>query len=277
MSLSNDGRVMPSAASPPRPIVDIVLAFERGGPHPVVAVAGVVGLGLCALLGLRALHIDGRGRLASLSAVRVPIQVALSETVSAVSQPPFPRTRSQLGPTARRPVVPQASRRPERHASKVEPAAAATVLAETPQPSLPADLTSETFVVGAAKQYGGGATSARPSGTGQRGVWAALSVAQGTAGAPGQAAPVGLGSETWSCPWPKEADVLSINEETAVIRVVVRAEGSPESVTIVSDPGHGFGEAAAVCARQMHFVPARAPDGEPVRSASAPIRVRFTR
>jgi protein TonB len=92
-----------------------------------------------------------------------------------------------------------------------------------------------------------------------------------------RSAPVVLASESWSCPWPAEADPLPIDEETVVIRVVVRPDGTTASVAVVSDPGHGFGEAAASCARRTTFVPARAPDGQPVRATSAPIRVRFTR
>ena len=62
-----------------------------------------------------------------------------------------------------------------------------------------------------------------------------------------------------------------------LIRVVARSDGTVEAVTIVSDPGHGFGEAAASCARRTRFLPARASTGETIRATSPPIRVRFTR
>jgi protein TonB len=86
-----------------------------------------------------------------------------------------------------------------------------------------------------------------------------------------------LARQSWSCPWPSEAESLPVDEETVVIRVVVRPDGTAESVAIVSDPGHGFGQAAASCAMRTPFVPAHAAGGAPIRATSAPIRVRFTR
>jgi protein TonB len=157
-----------------------------------------------------------------------------------------------------------------------EAAQAATVLAQIPNSATPFDLTADTVVTGTATAYSGGVTASN-----------------GTSASPGEQAPsrhqapssvavdwsipVSLASESWSCPWPHEADAEQINEQTVVLRIVVAAGGDPESVTVVSEPGHGFGAAAVVCASRTHFTPARDRSGEPVRATSPPIRVRFTR
>jgi protein TonB len=88
---------------------------------------------------------------------------------------------------------------------------------------------------------------------------------------------VSLEDQSWSCPWPRGADADQIDEQTVVIRVVVDADGRVESARVLSDPGHGFGEAAVACALRSRFNPARDRAGRPTRSSSPPILVRFTR
>ena len=99
----------------------------------------------------------------------------------------------------------------------------------------------------------------------------------GAAPSPGRSTPVGLAGQSWSCSWPSQAAALPIDEATVVIRVVVRPDGTAESVAVVSDPALGFADAAARCAMRTQFTPARSADGHPVRATSAPIKVRFTR
>jgi protein TonB len=98
-----------------------------------------------------------------------------------------------------------------------------------------------------------------------------------SASAPDRSSVVTLPEQSWSCPWPREADAEEIDEQTVVIRVVVRPDGSVESANVVSNPGHGFGDAAVSCAMKTRFTPAHDRQGAPVRSVSPPIRVRFTR
>jgi periplasmic protein TonB len=178
-------------------------------------------------------------------------------------------------------VVRPTTRRSDARSSGGPSAPAAAVVAQ--EPSGPIDLTSDTLVVGAAKAYAGGATQTQGTsavageGKGNETGPSPRSAVGDGAGVPDQSAPVGLASQRWSCPWPGEADPLPIDEETVVIRVVVRSDGSAESVAVVSDPGHGFGEAAARCAMRTRFTPARAGGGAPIRSSSPAIRVRFTR
>jgi protein TonB len=90
--------------------------------------------------------------------------------------------------------------------------------------------------------------------------------------------PPGLvGSTSWSCPFPAEADIQQINRATATIIVTLSAGGQPTSVRVLSDPGYGFGEAARRCALSRRYEPALDPDGNAVQSTTPPIIVRFKR
>lgn len=86
-----------------------------------------------------------------------------------------------------------------------------------------------------------------------------------------------VGSTSWSCPFPPEADAEGIDQAVAVIVVTVRPDGSPQSVKVVSDPGSGFGRAARMCALGRRFNPGFDRSGEPTTASTAPIRVRFSR
>jgi protein TonB len=147
-----------------------------------------------------------------------------------------------------------------------------------PSSEEPVDLTADAFVTGRAEAYAGGVSSGL--GTSKRAV-PALPTAAAPSPAPARglnlSQPVTLEAERWNCPWPKEADAEDIAEQTAVLRVWVRADGTVESVQTLSDPGHGFGAAALTCAEHTRFNPARDRSGRPVRAQSPPIRVRFTR
>jgi protein TonB len=60
------------------------------------------------------------------------------------------------------------------------------------------------------------------------------------------------------------------------IRVAIDAEGSVRSVTVGTDPGHGFGRAAQRCAQTKRWTPALDRDGKAVEG-SVEINVRFRR
>lgn len=85
------------------------------------------------------------------------------------------------------------------------------------------------------------------------------------------------GSKSWSCPFPAEADGAGKDSATVVLVVTVRADGSPEKVDIVSDPGTGFGREARRCALQKRYKAGLDREGKPTRKATLPITVRFTR
>ncbi|HVK62886.1 MAG TPA: energy transducer TonB, partial [Polyangium sp.] len=81
----------------------------------------------------------------------------------------------------------------------------------------------------------------------------------------------------WDCEFPKAADAAGIDDAIVVLMVAVAANGSPEWVQIVSDPGHGFGMVAAQCAMARTYSPARDNQGRPMAAKTPPIRVRFVR
>ena len=92
-----------------------------------------------------------------------------------------------------------------------------------------------------------------------------------------QARPVSLSARQWDCPWPEEADDLGIHRQTVTLRAVVDPAGRAQQVSVLSDPGYGFGEAAQSCAESVRFSPALDDAGDAILATSPPIRVRFSR
>jgi protein TonB len=198
-----------------------------------------------------------------------PAPLPGAPTVAARSPAPPPRLR--------------AAGRATRPARPVAPAEAAAVL--TRSTDAPIDLTAETFVTGNARAFPGGETAGL--GRSKSPVTGAVDLRAPAAGSGPAATGTGLGPERrravtladgrWTCPWPMEADAQQIDTETVVLRVRVRPSGRVEAVELVSDPGAGFGPAAAACARQTRFDPARDGTGAAVDAWSPPIRVHFAR
>lgn len=89
--------------------------------------------------------------------------------------------------------------------------------------------------------------------------------------------PTLVGSTSWNCPFPAEADAEGRDSATATIVVTVRPDGSPQSVSIVADPGSGFGRAARSCALTRRYQPGLDRDGNATTASTPPIRVRFSR
>jgi TonB family protein len=78
------------------------------------------------------------------------------------------------------------------------------------------------------------------------------------------------------CPFPAAADKAGVDTAVATLRVKVDATGTVTDVTIVEDPGHGFGAAAKACTAKASFEPARDPSGNAV-AGELLTRVRFER
>jgi protein TonB len=97
------------------------------------------------------------------------------------------------------------------------------------------------------------------------------------AGPDRSSAPGLVGGSSWSCAFPPEADTDQIDQANVVIVVTVRPDGSPLSVKVVSDPGHGFGRAARICALGRRYTPGTDRAGTPIVQTTPPITVRFTR
>ncbi|ACY14568.1 energy transducer TonB [Haliangium ochraceum] len=200
----------------------------------------------------------------------------------APAEPPPPPAEAPPPPAAAPPA--RAPARAQAQAAARAPAQAGKVLAQEPSAEAPLDFTGFDIATGEGVQFAGGVTAS--SGTSEQAVHGAGVAAGGSASAAAadtgadvssRARPVSLRARDWSCPWPRAADVLSIDEQVVLLRLVVRADGSVASATTLSDPGYGFAEAALQCARSHRFQPATDAAGEPVLSTSPPIRVTFVR
>jgi hypothetical protein len=75
----------------------------------------------------------------------------------------------------------------------------------------------------------------------------------------------------WDCEYPGPPT------HDAAVRLIatVRADGTTESVDILSDPGDGFAEAARECAMRQPFSPALDERGQRIRGRTRPFVVRF--
>lgn len=172
-------------------------------------------------------------------------------------------------------------------------AQAGKVLTAPTDPNEPVDLTADGFVQGDAESYVGGVTAAAgtgtaptynphaapsggvPGGKGSSVTAPVASVGQG----PDLSKPPGIGSAaSWSsCEFPPEADQDQVDYAVVTIVVTVRPDGSPLSVRVLNDPGHGFGRAARLCALSKQFTAGTDRDGNPVMATTPPIQVTFTR
>jgi periplasmic protein TonB len=90
---------------------------------------------------------------------------------------------------------------------------------------------------------------------------------------PGTPQPLGAG---WTVPFPDEAQRSGVASADVVLLVTVSSSGAVEDAAVLSDPGHGLGEAARTFARSQKFKPAVDASGTPIR-ASTRIRVKFRR
>jgi protein TonB len=62
-----------------------------------------------------------------------------------------------------------------------------------------------------------------------------------------------------------------------MIQVKVKPDGSPENVSVIQDPGHGFGREARKCAMRKKYSQGLDPDGNAIGGTTKPFRVRFER
>jgi protein TonB len=188
--------------------------------------------------------------------------------------PPAPPPPEPQAPSAAKPP-PSATHAPRAQSA---PARAGAIVAQQPDPGAPVDF-GDAFVTGAGTAYAGGVTTA--TGTSTRAV-NSLPPAQpqpqlGAQKGRALSRPVALAGDQWHCPWPHEAEREQIDEQTVTLRVRVEDDGHARSVTLIEDPGYGFGAAARACAMLTRFSPALDAAGHPTEALSPPIRVRFTR
>jgi len=167
-----------------------------------------------------------------------------------------------------------------------EAAQAGKVLTSEPDPNAPVDFTGDGFVSGNGEGYVGGITQA--GGKGTKPIYnpnaRATGVPTGT-GAP-TTAPVGpdrsrsasrAGGDDWHCDFPPEADSEQIDEAYVTLQVVVGIDGKPKKVTVLQDPGHGFGRMAYQCAQRETYNASYDRAGTAIEGETRPFRVHFTR
>ncbi|OJY15350.1 MAG: hypothetical protein BGO98_22445 [Myxococcales bacterium 68-20] len=208
--------------------------------------------------------------------------------------PPEPEPEPQPEPEPEAPPEPVVQEaKPVKEAAPApppQPAEAAKVLTSDPTPNEgPVDLTN-TFVTGSGSTYAGGTTSS--DGTSKTAVYNPAAAPTGVPGGTGTApappvtvrkedksrAPGLHGSTDWTdCPFPGEADAEQIDTALVTIQVKVKPDGSPENVTVVQDPGHGFGREARKCAMRKKYTNGLDPDGNAIGGTTKPFRVRFER
>jgi protein TonB len=168
-----------------------------------------------------------------------------------------------------------------------EAAQAGKVLTQEPDPNAPVDFTGDGFVTGTGESYAGGSTQA--GGKGTHPVYnpngRATGVPNGT-GAPAPTVQTGpdrsraagrAGADEWHCDFPPEADAEQIDEAYVTLQVVVGPDARPKKVTVLQDPGHGFGRMAYQCAQRESYNAAYDHDGNPIEAETKPIRVHFQR
>lgn len=202
--------------------------------------------------------------------------------------PPPPPVAPEPEPEEAKPVAKEQPT-PQPETPPPQPAEAAKVLTSDPTPDDdPLDLTKDGFVTGSGSTYAGGTTSS--TGTSKTAVYNPAAAKTGVPGGTGTAPapppprredrsrlPGLVGSTDWDCPFPGEADAEQVDRAVVLIKVQVRPDGTPENVTVLQDPGHGFGREARRCAMRKTYSHALDPDGNPIAGTTKPFRVSFDR
>ncbi|MCL2777423.1 MAG: energy transducer TonB [Polyangiaceae bacterium] len=185
------------------------------------------------------------------------------------------------------PVIKQQEVKPQAAHAAPPPAAAQAgkILTQEPPKDEPVDLTGNTFVTGSGATFAGGTTQA--GGTSKTAVYGTAAVATGVPGGKGTApAPANdrsraaglLGGASWNdCPFPSEADADQIDDAYVTVQVTVKSDGSADAVTVLQDPGHGFGREAKKCAMRKRYTTALDTSGNTIAGTTKAFRVHFAR
>ncbi len=163
-------------------------------------------------------------------------------------------------------------------------AEAGKVLTSEPDPNEPLDLTADGFLNGNGTRFSGGVTA--QNGTAKTAVRNPAATPTGVPGGQGKAeAPPAQDlsraakpvSSSLSCSdlWPADTD---LNLARVRVLVNVAADGRPKDVTVLSDPGDGFGAAARRCIMSRgKFEVGLDSAGRPLAKPTAPFVIKFQR
>jgi periplasmic protein TonB len=196
--------------------------------------------------------------------------------------PPPPEAEPEKTPP---PPPPQAANEPP--PPPPAPAEAGKVLTSDPDPDAPVDLTGDGFVTGNGEFRGGITSGSGTAKTAVRDIKAqpgGAPTGTGTAPAPVVKAPekdlsqpaMPMGTSWSDCGFPAEAQLDGVEFGIVKLVVMVSAEGRAKAVTILSDPGSGFGNHARQCAMRRTYKPALDKLGQAVVSSTPPFTVKFT-
>jgi protein TonB len=210
---------------------------------------------------------------------RAPAPTMVSEVIDITPEPP-PAPDVPVLPQPPEPPKSPSSGQARRVEQPAQPREAPAVLTQAAEPDAPLDLT-DTIVTGLGSSVGGpssarGVHGSRP---GSRGETTGGGVAGGrTGGASGDRSRAATlaGGLAWNCPFPEGADHEGVNHALVTLHLRVDAAGVLRAVSVLQDPGFGFGAAAQRCARLQRFEPARAADGTKTHGEMT-VRVRFSR
>lgn len=201
------------------------------------------------------------------------------------AEPPPPEAEPEQAapPPSPAPPPPAAANEPP---PPPAPAEAGQVLTSEPDPNEPVDLTGDSIVTGEGEYRGGITSSTGTAKTAVRDVNAqpgGVPGGTGTTPAPPRAPEKDLsrpatppkGGSWGDCPYPAEAQLDGIEYGVVQLAVTVGIDGRPKSVTVLKDPGSGFGAQARQCAMRKVFGTALDKSGQPVVGTTAPFTVRF--
>jgi protein TonB len=252
----------------------LVFAIALAGALAVHSVAGARAMRVFPYLA----ELAGAVRSGIAERLRSQIDINMDEPPPPPKPEPEPEPEPEPPPTAQHkaptPEAPPA------------PAEAAKVLTAESDPNEPVDLTN-TIVQGEAEVYRGGITAS--SGTSKTAVRNTAAVPTGIgAGTPKATvvaapkvdlskAPTPIDPNYWkNCPFPSEADPEGINQAKVTLAVIVSPDGRGRTVTVVKDPGFGFGKAARACALRAAYSPGLNAAGQAIEQTTT-FTVRFTR
>jgi protein TonB len=261
-------------------LISVCLAVALSLHAAMLIFAFVTGL----LHDLRLVVDEDRARLHDFFWRQYDVEVEKPKDEPKPEPPPPPPEPPPPEPAPAPKAQPRVEEDPYKNAAPV-PAQAAKVLTAEPKADDPVDL--PTIVSGEGNAVGG-----VQSGQG-KGDGITMSKSASHDGVPGGrgsavAVPVGppaedksrpiklAGGSSWNCPFPPEADADQIDQAMVTVQITVRPDGSVSSAAVVSDPGHGFGRAARLCALSKHLQPALDRSGTAI-VMSSPVNIRFSR
>ncbi|HEY5958531.1 MAG TPA: hypothetical protein VIV60_18340 [Polyangiaceae bacterium] len=290
VSNSHVSELVPSSRTPPAydPLARIFSLMERER-----RVGLSIGLaGALIVHGAGAAH--GYSALLDMGAFAAAVRSAVSDDVRAtvaveVNKPPPPPPAPVPEPEKPQPQI-RAPSTPQNQPQEKPPAPAqaAKVLTADPDPSEPLDLTDQGFVSGEGEHFAGGVTSA--TGTSKTAVRDLNAKPGGVVGGKGTgpvvpaapkedlSRPASPASRDWGdCGFPAEADVEQIDYMRLSIVVTVGTDGRAQSVTVLKDPGYGFGNQARQCALRKTYNVGYNADGKAIVTTTPPFIVTFRR